>query len=125
MTMTPVAVRSQNKTLMVAATTYIDEFSIPVRTMNKKSEEANTKYKDFIANQVVIIGSVMTTILILTLIAVYLLSKHAARRYIYPIVHLAGVVEGFGGGDLDIEATVINQREDELGALARSFSRMR
>jgi hypothetical protein len=64
MTMTPVAVRSQNKTLMVAATTYIDEFSIPVLTMNKKSEEENTKYKDFIANQVVVIGSVMTTILI-------------------------------------------------------------
>ena len=125
MTMTPVAVRSQNKTLMVAATTYIDEFSIPVLTMNKKSEEENTKYKNFIANQVVVIGSVMTTILILTLIAVYLLSKHAARRYIYPIVQLAEVVEGFGGGDLDIEATAINQRKDELGALARSFNRMR
>jgi PAS domain S-box-containing protein len=125
MTMTPVAVKSQNKTLMIAATTYIDEFSAPVLTMNKKSEEANTKYQDFIANQVVVIGSVMTTILVLTLIAVYSLSKHAARRYIYPIVHLADVVEGFGEGDFDIEATSIHHRMDELGALARSFNRMR
>ena len=125
MTMTPVAVKSQNKTLMIAATSYIDEFSAPVLTMNKKSEEANTKYQDFIANQVVVIGSVMTTILVLTLIAVYSLSKHAARRYIYPIVHLADVVEGFGEGDLDIEATSIHHRKDELGALARSFNRMR
>ena len=116
---------SQNKTLMIAATTYIDEFSMPVLAMNKKSEEANTRYQDFIGSQVVVIGSAMTTILILTLVAVYLLSKHAAHRYIYPIVHLADVVEGFGEGDLDIEATSINHRKDEIGTLARSFNRMR
>jgi len=125
MTMTPVAVGSQNKTLMIAATTYIDEFSIPVLTMNKKSGETSTKYQEFVANQVAAIGGVLTTILVLTLIAVYLLSKHAAARYIYPIVHLAEVVEGFGEGNLDVEATSINHREDEIGALARSFNRMR
>jgi PAS domain S-box-containing protein len=124
MTMTPVAMNSQNKTLMIAATTYIDEFSMPVLAMNRKSEEANTRYQDFIGSQVVVIGSAMTTILILTLVAVYLLSKHAAHRYIYPIVHLADVVEGFGEGDLDIEATSINYRKDEIGTLARSFNRM-
>jgi PAS domain S-box-containing protein len=125
MTMTPVAVKSQNKTLMIAATTYIDEFSIPVLTMNTKSEETDRNYQDFIRNQIVVAGAVMAMIFILTLVAVFWLSRHAARRYIYPIVHLADVVEGFGEGHLDIEPGPVHHRKDELGGLARAFNRMR
>ncbi len=126
MAMAPVVVNFQGRTLMIAATTYIDEFSIPVLTMNKKSEEANTTYQYFIGKQVLIIGSILATILSLTLIAVYLISQRAARRFIYPIVHLAGAAEGFGEGQLDIEdASSILDRKDEIGALARSFHRMR
>ena len=125
MTMTPVVVKSPNKTLMIAATTYIDEFSIPILTMSTKSEEVNRNYQDFIANQMVVVGSVMTAILISTLVAVYLLSKHAARRYIYPIVHLSDAVEGFGEGHLDVESGPVHHHKDEIGTLARSFNRMR
>lgn len=126
MTMTPVAVSFQGKTLMVAATTYIDEFSIPVLTMARKSEEANGAYQQFIAKQVVIIGSIMAVILSLTLSAVYLLSQRAARRFIFPIARLAATAEEFGGGQLDAEdASPILDRQDEIGALARSFHRMR
>jgi PAS domain S-box-containing protein len=126
MTMAPVGVKFQDRTLMVAATTYIDEFSIPVLTMNKKSDEVNATYRHFIGNQVVIIGSAMASILVLTLIAVHLLSQRAARRFIYPIVSLADAAEGFGEGQLDVEApSAINDRRDEIGALARSFRRMR
>jgi two-component system cell cycle sensor histidine kinase/response regulator CckA len=126
MTMTPVAVNFQGRTLMVAATTYIDEFSIPVLTMTKKSEEANTTYQQFISKQVVIIGSVMAMILSLTLLAVYLHSQRAARRFIFPIARLAAAAEEFGEGQLDAEdASPILDRQDEIGALARSFHRMR
>jgi PAS domain S-box-containing protein len=124
MTMTPVAVKLRGQTLMIAATTYIDEFSIPILTMADKSEEANREYQDFISHQMFFAGCVMTGILLLTLAAVHAFSRRAARRYIYPVVHLAGVVEGFGHGDLNIETGSVHHRKDELGALARSFSRM-
>ncbi len=126
MAMAPVGVNSQGRTLMIAATSYIDEFSIPVLTMNKKSEEINATYQDFIGNQAVIIGSAMATILSLTLIAVHFLSQRAARRFIYPIVSLADAAEGFGEGQLDVEdSSSISDRKDEIGALARAFHRMR
>jgi two-component system, cell cycle sensor histidine kinase and response regulator CckA len=126
MAMAPVAVNFHGQTLMIAATTYIDEFSQPALTMNKRSEEASSDYQRFIAQQVVIIGSIMATILCLTLIAVFRLSQHAARRFIYPIVTLAGAAEGFGEGQLDCEEnSAISDRKDEIGALARAFQRMR
>jgi PAS domain S-box-containing protein len=126
MAMAPVAVKLQGRTLMIAATTYIDEFSIPVLTMNQKSEEIKATYREFIGNQVVIIGIAMATILSLTLIAVYFLSQRAARRFIYPIVSLADAAEGFGEDQRDVEnASAILDRKDEIGALARSFHRMR
>jgi PAS domain S-box-containing protein len=126
MAMAPVAVNFQGKTFMIAATTYIDEFSIPVLTMTEKLQEANTTYRQFIAKQVVIIGSIIATILSLTLIAVYLLSQRAARRFIYPIVSLADAAEGFGEGQLDMESAYsILDRKDEIGALGRAFNRMR
>jgi PAS domain S-box-containing protein len=126
MAMTPVAVNVQGRTLMIAATTYIDEFSVPVLTMHQKSEAVDTDYQRFIAKQVVLIGSIIAVILSLTLIAVYSLSQRAARRFIYPIVHLADAAVGFGEGQLDIEdASVILDRPDEIGALGRAFRRMR
>ncbi len=126
MAMAPVALKVQGRTLIIAATTYIDEFSVPVLTMHKKSEEVNADYQRFIVKQVMLIGSIIAVILSLTLIAVYLLSQRAARRFIYPIVHLADAAEGFGEGRMDIEdASVILDRPDEIGALARAFRRMR
>ena len=125
MTMTPVVTRSRTNTLMIAATTYIDEFSIPVLTMKKEVEEVNRNYQEFITHQMVVVGSVMTTILLSTLVAVFLFSQRAARRYIYPIVRLADAVEGFGSGQLDVESGSLHHRQDEIGALARSFDHMR
>ena len=126
MAMVPVGVKVRGQTLMVAATTYIDEFSVPVQTMHQKSEEVNADYQRFITKQVILIGGLIAVILSLTLIAVYALSQRAARRFIYPIVHLADAAEGFGEGRLDIEdASVMLERPDEIGALARAFRRMR
>jgi len=126
MAMAPVAVNVQGRTLMIAATTYIDEFSAPVLSMHQKSEAVNTDYQRFVAKQVTLIGSIIAVILSLTLIAVYSLSQRAARRFIYPIVQLADSAVGFGEGQLDIEdASAILDRPDEIGALARAFRRMR
>jgi PAS domain S-box-containing protein len=125
MIMTPVVTKSRTITLMVAATTYIDEFSIPVLTMNKEAEKVDRNYQEFITNQMVVVGSAMTTILFSTLVAVFLFSQRAARRYIYPIVSLADAVEGFGSGQRDVESGPLHHRRDEIGALARSFDHMR
>jgi PAS domain S-box-containing protein len=126
MTMTPVAMKFRDKTFMIAATTYIDEFSIPVVTITQKVEEANTSSRQFIAKQVAIIGSITVTILLLALIAVYLFSQRAARKFIYPIIGLAEAAEGFGEGRLEVEdSSSALDRQDEIGALARSFQRMR
>ncbi|MGE5258703.1 MAG: PAS domain S-box protein [Hyphomicrobiales bacterium] len=126
MAITPVAVKLQGKTLMVAATTYIDEFSIPILAMRSKSEEVRKDYEDFITRQATIFGGVMAAILISTLLAVYGFAQRATRRFIRPIVALADAAEEFGEGRREVEeAASILGRSDEIGALARAFQRMR
>lgn len=126
MAITPVAVKPQGKTLMVAATTYIDEFSIPILAMRSKSEEVRKDYEAFITRQALIFGAVMATILISTLLAVYWFAQRATRRFICPIVTLADAAEEMGQGRWEVEeATSILGRNDEIGALARAFHRMR
>lgn len=126
MTMTPVSVKFHGKTLMVAATTYIDEFSIPVQAMLARSEEVRKNYDGFITRQAAIIGSVMVTILLATLAVVFVFARRATRRFIHPIVDLAETAEGFGDGRWEIEeAAAILGRDDEIGVLARAFDRMR
>ena len=126
MAITPVAVKPQGKTLMVAATTYIDEFSIPILAMRSKSEEVRKDYEGFITRQALIVGGIMATILISTLLAVYWFAQRATRRFICPIVTLADAAEEFGQGRWKVEeATAILGRNDEIGALAKAFHRMR
>lgn len=125
MAVTPVAVKAQGRTLMVAATTYLDEFSIPVLAMRSKSEEVRKDYEGFITRQAAIFGSVMATILVSTLVIVYWFAQRATRRFIFPIVTLADAAEGFGEGRWEVEeATSMLGRYDEIGALARAFHRM-
>ncbi|MGA8240852.1 MAG: PAS domain S-box protein [Desulfobacterales bacterium] len=126
MTMTPVATKLHGQTLMIAATTYIDEFSAHILAMEQKSKEISTRYQSFVVHQDLIIGSGMAVILAITAIGVYLLGQRSARRFIVPIVSLANTTKSFGEGNWEAEGdAALLEREDEIGGLAVSFNQMR
>jgi len=126
MTMTPVKLNFQGKTLMIAATTYIDEFSEPITTTLNNAQEISTHYRKYIVQQGWLIVSVTTAILLITYACVYFLGRRSALRYILPIVDLAQAAKRVGSGEWEIdENTAILNREDEIGDLARTFKVMR
>ncbi|MGD8269641.1 MAG: hypothetical protein PVH69_05660, partial [Desulfobacterales bacterium] len=72
MTMTPVGTKLHGQTLMIAATTYIDEFSTRILAMQQKSKEISLRYQSFVTQQDLVIVSAMAVILGMTAIVVYL-----------------------------------------------------
>jgi two-component system, cell cycle sensor histidine kinase and response regulator CckA len=126
MAITPVAAKLQGKSLMVAATTYIDDFSAPVAAMTKKAAVINANFHQFLLDQILIAGSLMALFISVTFLCVYLIGRRSALHYMRPIVTMAKVAERFGDGqwDDDIDASLID-RKDEIGVLARSFESMR
>jgi nitrate/nitrite-specific signal transduction histidine kinase len=126
MTMTPVDAPLRGKTLMVAATTYIDAFSAPVAMMAQKEAAIRANFNDFLVDQLLIAGALMTLFLSGTFLSVYLIGRRSALHYMLPIVTMATAAENIGDGhwEADIEPSLIN-RKDEIGVLARSFESMR
>ncbi len=126
MTTTPVATKLGGRTLMIAATAYIDEFSDQMLAMTATSDEISARYRSFVTRQNLIIGGVMAAILGLTALAVYFLGRRSARRFIVPIVGLAGTARLFGEGNWEIGGDAdLLKRDDEIGELARAFDQMR
>ncbi len=126
MTMTPVGAPLRGKTLMVAATTTMDEFSAPVAAMEKKAQATKSSYDHFLSGQMRVAGIIMALFLLVTFLCVYLIGRRYAFHYMLPIVALAKTAEKFGDGHwaADIEPSLIS-RKDEIGALAASFESMR
>ncbi|WP_372680750.1 ATP-binding protein [Desulfosarcina sp.] len=126
MAMTPVDAPFRGKTLMVAATTYIDTFSAPIAVMVQKEAEISANFNDFLVDQVLIAGFLTALVFLITFLSVYLIGRRSALRYMLPIVTMATAAENFGDGqwEADIEPSLIN-RKDEIGVLARSFDSMR
>ncbi|MFZ0240061.1 MAG: PAS domain S-box protein [Desulfobacterales bacterium] len=126
MAMTPVATKLGGQTLMIAATTYIDEFSAQMQAMTATSEEISARYRSFATQQNLVIGGVMAAILGLTALVVYFLGRRSARRFIVPIVDLAGTARLLGQGNWECGAdAALLARDDETGELARAFDQMR
>ncbi|MCP3954835.1 MAG: PAS domain S-box protein [Desulfobacterales bacterium] len=125
MTMTPVPVPFRGKILMIAATTYIDEFSAPFQALNSHAGEIKDKYQKFASREgLYFIGGVMV-LLLLTFGSVYRLGRRAALRYILPIERLGESVGKIGKGDWNFsESAKMFSRDDEIGALARTFDMM-
>ncbi|CAD7842543.1 MAG: PAS/PAC sensor hybrid histidine kinase [Olavius algarvensis Delta 4 endosymbiont] len=125
MTMTPAATRFRGKTLMVAATTYIDEFSTPFTALEKHAGQIKDRYQQFVSREgLYFIGGVMA-LLLLTFGGVYRLGRRAALRYILPIERLGDSAQKIGKGDWSFTGTgEMLARKDEIGALARTFDRM-
>jgi PAS domain S-box-containing protein len=127
MTMTPVATPVQGRTLMVAATTYGDEFYAPIRFVRDKHTELGESYRGFIARQVWVLGSAITATLAVTVLVVFFLARRSARRFGRPVERLAESVRAFGAGRSwqAAEDDSMLRRADEIGVLARAFNRMR
>jgi len=126
MTMTPVDASFQGATLMVAATTYIDEFSAPVAAMEQKARVISDNFHNFLSDQVLTAGIIMAVFIFTTFLCVYLIGRRSALHYMLPIVTLAETAEKIGVGDwkTGIQNALAN-RKDEIGVLARSFESMR
>jgi len=125
MTMTPAPTPFKGKILMIAATTYVDEFSAPFTALENHAGQIKDKYQQFVSREgLYFIGGVMA-LLLLTFGGVYRLGRRAALRYIRPIERLGDSVQKIGEGDWSFTGTgEMLARKDEIGALARTFDRM-
>ena len=125
MTMTPVHEPFSGQTLMIAATTYIDEFSAPIVTMKNKAGKIVAHYQDFVSRQRVIISSVAAAFLLITFACVYFLGRRSGLRYILPIEQLARAAKKLAKGKWEAnEYVALLQRKDEIGDLAIAFNNM-
>ena len=125
MTMTPVHEPFFDQTLMIAATTYIDEFSAPIVAMKNKAEKITAHYQDFIFRQGIIISCALAIFLLFIFICVYLIGRRSGLRYILPIEQLARAAKQLGKGKWEADEYVaLLQRRDEIGDLAKAFDNM-
>jgi two-component system cell cycle sensor histidine kinase/response regulator CckA len=125
MTLTPLPTPFRGKTLMLAATTYIDEFSAPFQALLLHADQIKDKYQQFVSREgLYFIGGVMA-LMLLTFGGVYQLGRRAARRYILPIERLGDSARKIGAGDWNFSGPgEMLSRKDEIGALARAFDLM-
>ncbi len=121
-TMVPVGVKAQGTALMVGATAYIDEFSMPVEVMRENTRALVARQRNFILRRGGIIIIIGVFILVVTFFGINVLARRAARYYISPIEVLASAVPDLGEGKLGLskDAPVLNRR-DEIGTLAQAF----
>ncbi len=130
MTITPVREKLDGKIMMVAATTYIDEFSVPVINMKIKAAKIVSDYQQYMLHQLVIIGIIAGIVIMITFFGIYYVGRQAALRYIKPIIQLSERTKKFGEGKWDVGdradgvALTGIDRTDELGVLSRAFESM-
>ncbi len=122
---TPVKTPLNGITIMVSATTYIDEFSLPVVTMRQKAHIVVDNYKNFVSRQIAIFIACAALIVALTILGIFFWGRRTGLRYIGPITQLADTAQKVGEGKWDIQVpSNALEREDEIGVMARSFSHM-
>jgi HAMP domain-containing protein len=104
--------------LIVAATTYIDEFSKPVKSIEERLTRIEREYLDAYRTRIQVFYFVILAALVFLLIVVCFYSYSVIR----PIRHLAKVADRISMGDL--ETTVQIKAKGEVGLLAESIERM-
>jgi PAS domain S-box-containing protein len=126
MVMTPVGLSVEGRDLMVAATTYMEEFFAPVYFARVRAGQIAGQYGEYVSRQSLLIGAVIAAILTATVLLVSWLSRRAAARFVLPIQQLSETAAGFGR-DMAVpaEAPALLERPDEIGELAGTFNRMR
>jgi len=108
----------QGTDLIVAATTYIDEFSKPARTIEERMKFIESGYFDAYEAKIQVFYFVMLVAMVLMLVVVYFYSRSVVR----PIRYLSEVADRISMGDLDTPIQV--KAKGEVGLLAESIERM-
>lgn len=101
----------QGTRYVIAATTYMDEFTLPMQNLEAQARELNEKSR-YVA--IGIVGATM--LLILLVVSVY------GHRLSGRIRSMTEVAERISVGDLDIE--IESTSRDEIGELSEAISRM-
>ena len=104
--------------LIVAATTYIDEFSKPARAMEGKMKQIEAGYLEEYKNRIKIFYLVILCVILVLLVGIYFY----ARSVIRPIRYLSKVADKISMGELDTPIQI--KEKGEVGVLAESIERM-
>lgn len=104
--------------LIVAATTYIDEFSKPSKAIESKMKEIERGYSEEYENRIRIFYIVVLGVILILLVRIFFY----ARSVIKPILHLAEVADKISMGELDTPINV--KAKGEVAVLADSIERM-
>jgi HAMP domain-containing protein len=108
----------QGTDLIVAATTYIDEFSKPAKAIEGRMQFTEKGYFDAYEIKIQVFYFVMLVAVVFMLMMVYFYS----RAVIHPIRYLSEVADKISMGDLD--APIRIKGTGEVSLLAESFERM-
>lgn len=109
----------QGTNLVVAATTYIDEFSKPARTIIEKMNQMEDSYSVRYNRRFLLFLVIVLVELAILLVVIYIYSSSVVR----PIRQLSEVADRISMGDLD--ATIDVKGKGEVASLAKSIERMR
>jgi HAMP domain-containing protein len=104
--------------LIVAATTYIDEFSRPAKAIEGKMKQIEKSYLEGYEDKIKIFYIVILCVIIVLLVRIYFYS----RSVIHPIRYLSEVADKISMGELDTPIQI--KEKGEVGALAESIERM-
>jgi serine phosphatase RsbU (regulator of sigma subunit) len=107
---------------MVAATTYIDEFSQPVIETRKKISAATAEISEHINERINNARNTFIDFFVILIIVVSLLGFGLSRMITLPILSLLNGVKELGKGNLDYKVSV--NTNDEFEELAAAFNKM-
>jgi HAMP domain-containing protein len=108
----------QGTNLIVAATTYIDEFSKPAKAIIDKMNQIEKTYSAQYNNRFRTFSLIVLIDLLVLLIVIYLYSY----SIIHPIRYLSDVADKISMGDL--KTTIKVKAKGEVAVLAESVERM-
>ena len=103
---------------IVAATTYIDEFSRPARVIETKMRGIESRYLEKYDRKFQMFYLTILIVFIVLLIVIYFYSRSVIR----PILYLSEVADKISMGELDTPIQI--EAKGEVGALAESIERM-
>jgi HAMP domain-containing protein len=104
--------------LIVAATTYIDEFSRPAKAIEGKMKQIEKSYLEGYEDKIKIFYLVILCVVIVLLVRIYFY----ARSVIRPIRYLSDIADRISMGELDTPIQI--KEKGEVGVLAESIERM-
>lgn len=107
---------------MVAATTYIDEFLVPVKDTRGKISAATLNIGSHINTRIQNTQNTFIDIFILLIFLVSGISLFFSRMITLPLLSLTEGVQVLGRGDMEHKVDI--RTSDELGELAESFNQM-